>query len=240
MNELIQITEQQIAGNAVQAVSARDLHSALGVKDQFSHWAKRYTKKFVSEQDFSGLTLRLQSGHTQQDYAFSLDMAKHVAMMSETDKSMEVRQYFIECEKKLQALRADPTKALNDPAILRQTLLGYAERVIALEATVKEQAPKVAALDRISTADGSLCITDAAKHLQVRPKDLFGHLIQKLWIYKRRGNSAWHGYQIRVQQGLIEHKVTTVSRSDGTEKLTEQVRITPKGLNRLAGELEAA
>jgi len=31
-------------------------------------------------------------------------------------------------------------------------------------------------LDRIATADGSLCLTDAAMELQVRPKDLIGYL----------------------------------------------------------------
>ena len=33
---------------------------------------------------------------------------------------------------------------------------------------------------------------------------------------------------------LMEHKTTTVTRSDGSEKITEQVRLTPKGLTKLA------
>ena len=33
--------------------------------------------------------------------------------------------------------------------------------------------PDVEALERIAKADGSMCITDAAKHLQVQPKFLF-------------------------------------------------------------------
>lgn len=32
---------------------------------------------------------------------------------------------------------------------------------------------------------------------------------------------------------MLEHKTTTVYRSDGTEKVTTQVRVTPKGLARL-------
>lgn len=50
----------------------------------------------------------------------------------------------------------------------------------------------------------------------------------------RPGASGWLGYQHRVQQGLVEHKVGTFTRADGSEKVTEQVRITAKGLARLA------
>ena len=42
------------------------------------------------------------------------------------------------------------------------------------------------------------------------------------------------GYQSKTASGLLEHKVTTVLRADGSEKVTEQVRVTPKGLEKLA------
>ncbi|MBG4448733.1 phage antirepressor [Pseudomonas aeruginosa] len=112
-----------------------------------------------------------------------------------------------------------------------------AERNNQLQLTVAEQAPKVEALDRIATADGAMCITNAAKDLQVRPKDLFKWLQEHQWIYRRTGGSGWLAYQQRIQQGLLEHKVTTVERSDGSEKVVEQVLVTAKGLTRLATEL---
>lgn len=107
-----------------------------------------------------------------------------------------------------------------------------------LLAQVEVMKPKVEALDRISTSDGSLCITDAAKDLQTRPKDLFAWLNQNKWIYKRAGCSHWVAYQDKIQTGRLEHKVTVVSRSDGSEKTTEQVRITPKGLAYLAKSVD--
>jgi len=108
------------------------------------------------------------------------------------------------------------------------------EENVQLKAKVEEDTPKVQAFNRIARADGSLCVTDAAKDLQMRPKDLFAWLSQNKWIYRRTGNKNWFGYQDKIQKGLIEHKVTVVSRSDGAEKTTEQVRITPKGLTVLA------
>jgi hypothetical protein len=41
-----------------------------------------------------------------------------------------------------------------------------------------------------------------------------------------------------LQAGHLEHKVTTVSRSDGSEKTVEQVLVTPKGLARLAKAMQ--
>jgi len=128
----------------------------------------------------------------------------------------------------------DPAVALNDPAWLRNALGAYTEKVIALEAQNKEMEADVAALDRISKADGSLNITEAAKAMQIKPKNLFAYMSAHGWIYRRAGSDHWLGYQSKVQSGLLEHKVTTVLRADGTEKITEQVRVTPKGLAALA------
>lgn len=97
--------------------------------------------------------------------------------------------------------------------------------------------PKVEALDRLSEADGSLCMRDAAKTLQMRPIDLRKLLVMERWIYGRPGHNGWLAYQVRIQQGLLMHKVNSVRREDGTEKVVEQVRVTPKGLTKLAEAL---
>ena len=129
---------------------------------------------------------------------------------------------------------------LNNPAQLRVLLLDYSEKVLALEADLSEAAPKVAAYERIALADKSLCITDAAKTLQMRPKDLFAWLQRPKWIYRRAGVAHWIGYQDKIQQGLLEHKVTEITRSDGRSDIHEQVRVTPKGLAKIAERAEIA
>jgi phage antirepressor YoqD-like protein/phage regulator Rha-like protein len=134
----------------------------------------------------------------------------------------------------------DPMEALNDPATMRGLLLTYSERMLALETQNAELQEKGVALDRIADADGSFCITDAAKTLQARPKDLFGFLRSHGWIYSRPGTVESIAYQSKLAAGLLEHKTTTVHRSDGSEKVTTQVRVTPKGLARLAQEFQPA
>jgi prophage antirepressor-like protein len=133
----------------------------------------------------------------------------------------------------------DPMKALADPDALRGLLLTYTEKVIALEAKVAEQAPKVEALKRLEGADGSLCVTDAAKALNVRPKALFSHLQAAKWIYKRPGTTSWIGYQDKIQAGLVEVTEYLQTKPDGTEVVRPRARITAKGLARLAAEFNA-
>lgn len=110
-----------------------------------------------------------------------------------------------------------------------------------LQATVERQKaqlatalPKADALDRIADADGSLNFTEAAKALQMRPKDLFAYCETNSWIYRRAGSGTWLGYQARTNAGDLVHKVETVLQADGTERVREQVRITAQGLTKLA------
>lgn len=130
--------------------------------------------------------------------------------------------------------RHDPAVALSDPASLRRLLLQNVDKVLELQGKVEEMQPQVQALERIAISDGSLCITDAAKTLQVQPKALFSYLREHHWIYTRQGDSSYIAYQAKLQSGLLEHKTTVVTRSDGSEKTTTQVRVTPKGLTALA------
>lgn len=128
----------------------------------------------------------------------------------------------------------DPIALLNDPAAMRGLLLTYSEKVIALEARTAELEPKAQALDRIATADGSMCITDAAKTLGIPPRKLHQALRGNGWIYTRAGASQPIAYQDKLASGLLEHKTTTVQQPDGGERVYTQVRVTPKGLTRLA------
>ncbi|MFC1079635.1 phage antirepressor KilAC domain-containing protein [Pasteurella multocida] len=147
------------------------------------------------------------------------------------------------CDLKIDALMkgedtpqsVDPMQMLNDPRTLRGLLDNYTEKVLVLEHKVEEMKPTVAAFDRIATkTEGSMCITDSAKHLGVKPKFLFDFLSSQKWIYKRPGNSNWIAYQDKLQQLLLEHKIHVAMRDDGTEKVCERVLITAKGLTKLA------
>lgn len=248
-NPLIVIESRELSpGEVAETVNARDLWQFVGSKRDFPTWIRDRFEKygFVEGSDYlihkSGDQVPHQGGVrnvTITDYFLTIAVAKELAMVENNDKGREVRRYFIDCERLAKAKAAVPSEtdiinSLNDPALIRSVLLNYVEKVIALESTVKEQAPKVAALDRICTfSEGSMCVTDAAKALQIKPSLLFLWLQEHDWIYRRIG-SSWIAYQPRLKQGLLEHKVTTVKRKDDTDKIVEQVRVTAKGLSYLA------
>ncbi len=172
-------------------------------------------------------------------YEMTRDGFTLLAMGFTGKKALKFKLAYIEAVNRMEtALRNRPAIDLNNPADLRMLLANYANDKIELQAQVADLAPKAQALDRIATADGSLCITDAAKALQMRPKDLFSYLQAHGWIYRRPNSSGYLGYQSKTNIGLLEHKMTTVLRADGSEKVSEQVRITPKGLTKLSALIQ--
>ncbi len=233
MKNIITITSSQFNDGSIATVNARELHTFLNSKQEFANWIKNRISKydFIEGVDFT-VDKFINGRATQIDYHISLDMAKELSMVENNDRGREARRYFIECERRSkQAVTLD----LENPAQLRGLLMDYSDRLVNAEEEIKELSPKADAFDRIATeAEGSLCITNAAKDLQVRPKMLFQWLQFNKWIYKRTGANNFVAYQNRIQQGVLEHKVTEVTRGDGTSKITEQVRVTAKGLAYLA------
>lgn len=130
----------------------------------------------------------------------------------------------------------DPREALNDPVMMRLLLADYSEKVITLEAEKKVLKVDADVAVRIANAShGSMCLTDAAKTLGFkRVQDFIRELNSRDWIYKRAHTDHWVAYQDRIKSGDLEHKVTVVRREDGSEKVTQQVRVTPAGIARLA------
>ncbi|MBA4307614.1 MAG: phage regulatory protein/antirepressor Ant [Sphingopyxis sp.] len=221
--------------SAEQTMSSREIAELTGkqhahvMRDIRDMLAELHGEGGVSK---FGDTLRNpQNGQTYP--VFNLPKRETLILVSGYNLAMRAKIIDRWQELEAQQPRMDAVAALNDPATMRSLLLGYSEKVLQLEQANAALAPKADALDRIATAQGSLCITDAAKALQIPPRTLFDYLQRKHWIYRRHG-TGWLGYSDKSQAGLVEHKVTTLERPGGNDKVTEQVRITPKGLAKLA------
>lgn len=133
-----------------------------------------------------------------------------------------------------------PTIPRTLPEALRLAA-DLAEQNNGLRLVVQQQAPQVAALSRIATSRGTMCLTDAAKHLGVQRKELLHWMADNRWIYRREGCAHWLGFAPRLQAGLLEHKVTVLgTEEDGHQRLASQVRVTPKGLTLLAQKVGRA
>lgn len=245
MNELIEIRRQPAAVDgeaAIRTVDARELHHVLGIAKDFSDWFKAQVSraKLLSNRDY-GVILpqkdERQGGQNRIDYWLNVDAAKHVAMMAGTEKGFQVREYFIDCERRA----ANPGAQLSRMDLIRLAMeaelevqkLGAHNK--ALQQVVDRTAPMASALERIAAAPADHCITDAAKILRVKPKELFDWMKANGWIYRRESNSRWAAYQTRIESGHLRVAIAVVGAyQDGTEKTSAQVRVTQKGIARLS------
>lgn len=138
--------------------------------------------------------------------------------------------------------------AYSAPLAIPQTLpealrlaADLAEQNSRLQVVVSEQAPKVEALARLAEAGGSMCLTDAAKHLGIQRCRLIEWMRANRWIYRREGSMRLLAYQPRMAAGLLDHKVSIIGREDdGADRLASQVRVTAKGLAVLAQKINGA
>ena len=107
MNELISLPQSAINGELQQTVNARELHKFLESKQDFSTWIKKKLERLRLQVDKDYVIVpqiygTANGGFAERlEYFITLDTAKHIAMMENTDRGFEVRDYFITCEKKL-------------------------------------------------------------------------------------------------------------------------------------------
>ena len=102
MEELIKITTND---EGKQLVSAKELYDGLGLnRTEWSRWYKRNIEEndfFLENTDWTRFVITPnRGGKPINDFAISIEFAKHIAMMARTEKSHQYRNYFIECEKK--------------------------------------------------------------------------------------------------------------------------------------------
>ena len=254
------LVDSRIGVGQVKAVSARALYRNLGLNaSQWSRWSSANIQEnpFASEhEDWEAFDIMSSANSASsmarpqatRDFFLAVPFAKKLAMQVRTAEGERVRTYFLECERRVhEADLPGPVQVLlsaSHTEILRLALSMSEERDALRDETTRQQAtiatlePKAQALDRISTADGLHCITDAAKVLRMQPSKLFAWLDEHEWIYRRPNGGAWIAYQSRIDAGFLMNKVSTISRPGRPDRVIDRLLITGKGLAHL-GQLLA-
>jgi phage antirepressor YoqD-like protein len=129
----------------------------------------------------------------------------------------------------------DPVAAARAWADAVEATQKLSAKVEQLEHQVAELAPAAAGLDLIAKQDGSLCITEAAKTLQIQRQQLIDMLLQNGWTYHRPGKPGYLASQGKIRDGYLIHKMGQYEDPhSGQQKVKEQVLVTPRGLTKLA------
>ena len=225
MNELIKVT---INENDEQLVSARDLHRSLEIKTRFSLWATQNFKNFREDVDFTSVvgTTVVNNGAVRdlQDYALSVEMAKHISMMTGTPKGFEIRDYFIKVE-----------KAWNNPEMVVQRALQIQTRKVeALQLENAELKPKALFADAVATSHTSILVGELAKIIKqngvnIGGTRLFVWLRNNGYLIKRKGTDYNMPTQKSMELGLFEIKESSHVGSDGVTRITKTPKVTGKG-----------
>lgn len=215
-------------------VCLADLAHGLGIKNT-SQLKSRLPKGVCR-------TYTLQTAGGPQSMLFVTEAGMNMVIWR-SDKP-EAIAYAQWCAERIAELRRTGTYAtrprpqLSEDEIVHQALQITARRVEQLEADLAKALPKANTWDALCSGRGDHSITDAAKLLSstgiaTGPRKLHKQLQDLGWIHKNQ-RDKWAANQDRLNPGLLAEKVRHYIDDDGVSVLaTPQVRVTPKGLEKL-------
>lgn len=253
-NGLVKITKNE-KGNEV--VSARELYNRLELGSRFTDFFKRMAEYgFKEDIDYSKLSTDNQS---VTDYAITLDMAKHIAMIQRTEQGMNIRQYFIDYEKNKSNQFQIPT-TLSSALLLasqqaeqieqQQLLLTEQTKQIEekekqvfqsqlinrkLQNTITDQEPKVVFAEAITSTETDVQIGQLAKIISQATNKSIGQ--NKLFSILRdngylltRGEQYNLPAQTYVEKGIFKIKYSTYSdKANSKTRINATCMVTPQG-----------
>ncbi|WP_455475121.1 phage antirepressor KilAC domain-containing protein [Bartonella sp. B30(2025)] len=168
------------------------------------------------------------------EYWLNEEQALLIATLSNTEKSSQVRYMLI---KLFVAWRRGEIKQSHVQSIdysSPEAMIGFLKhlqgQIEQKDTIIAKLEPKAKTLEGLTRSDGLFGLTEAAKVLEVRPKDLIDYLRGNDWVYRRAPGSPLLPYQDKIKKGLMDCPTITIQRSDGTEKVLPSTKITTKGL----------
>lgn len=240
MNELIKVNYD----TEHPTVSARELHKALEVSSRFSRWFDTNKEMFVDGEDYNKCTSStvVNNGAVREleDYEITVLMAKHLSMMSRTEKGKEIRNYLIDLEKAWNTPEQVMARALKmagktiDSLKDRCKFLGG--QVVEQQKLIEEMTPKANYVDRILESKSLVATTQIAKDYGMSAIR-FNQILNSLKI-QYKVNKQWVLYSKYQNCGYVHSKTIDIVRSDGNPDVTMQTQWTQKGRLFLYEELK--
>ena len=131
--------------------------------------------------------------------------------------------------------------ALSGPELMAAALIEAQRTLDAARSQVKELEPKARSFDHFLSSGDDYSVATVAQALvragaSTGRNRLFGFMEHLGWIYRPEGHRQWSAYQSAVEAGLVRVRMGKYEdQSTGEVRATYTIRVTPKGLDRLAG-----
>ncbi|MBF7065787.1 phage antirepressor KilAC domain-containing protein [Aliarcobacter butzleri] len=229
--ELIKILKTSIGREELNSVNSRELYEFLGVNTEYSKWIQRAIEKYSFENmaDYIIVKNDENSGRPREDYIVTLDMAKELCMVSNTEKGRKVRKYFIEVEKQANKPMTIEELLLENSKVINQ----LQNKVITLQDTIEVQKPKVLFADSVAQSETSILIGQFAKVIStddfnIGQNRLFQWLRDNKYLISN-GNAYNQPMQQYIDNGYFEVTERTINNPDGSTRITMTTKITGKG-----------
>lgn len=217
------------------AIILRDLWKALELKERYQEWSSRQLEDFTQGIDFKEVQVNLHQGNGTflSDHAVTIEVAKHIALMSRTENGKRYRQKLIELEESTNTPKIPKTyneaiKALANSIIENEKLLlESAEK----ESIITKQAPMVSmyktTLDT-STTRGLREVVGLLKP-HIKERELSNLLLEKEWTYRTK-NGKTKIYASTMDAGYM--KYIEILDKDGVPHMAN--RFTRIGIAKIA------
>jgi len=231
MDELLKTDE---SGN--QAVSARELHAALGVGKDFSTWIKDRIEKYgfmegrdyERREDLSSPNLGNPKARPQTliNYLLTISTAKEIAMVENNEQGRKIRQYLIKVE-----------SAWNTPELV--IMRGYQalqKKIESQRKQIVELEPKAAFFDQVADSKDAIDMREVAAVLNISGwgrNKIFAFLRERNILDDR--NLPYRGYQDRGYFRVIEQKWTA---GDGETRISLKTLVYQRGLDFIRGLIQ--
>lgn len=225
--ELIKIEKISFAyeNEIKNTVNARDLHSLLQSKQDFSTWIKKRIEDygFRENKDYLRFHKKMEANNaTIIEYSLAIDMAKELCMIEKNDFGKQARQYFLECERKALEIK-QPQTALE----WAKAFIESETKRLNLENKVKQMEPAQKYIDELCEVGQLWSIGEVAKKLGIGQNKLFSKL-RGMDILISTSSQFNLPYQRYINQGYFQVKEKKTGKIESP--YYSQTYVTSKGV----------
>ncbi|WP_375705940.1 Rha family transcriptional regulator [Bartonella sp. AA2SXKL] len=237
MQNFITISENNFQNTTVQTMSSREIAELCG--KQHAH-IMRDIRQMLGElypeggQSKFGSTYLDKQGKPQNCY----NLPKRECLILVSGYSMTLRARIIDRWQELEKQVVTPQIDYSSPQVMLGVLTYLKNENEQKDNIIANLKPKAMALESLQRHDGLFGLTEAAKILEMQPKQFILFLQQKGWVYRRAAGGNLLPYQDKIQKKLMDCPTITLQTASGIEKVIPCAKITAKGIGVLSQELK--
>ncbi|WP_273790344.1 Rha family transcriptional regulator [Bartonella sp. CM31XJBT] len=237
MRNFITIPENNFQNTTVPTMSSREIAELCG--KQHAH-IMRDIRQMLGElypeggQSKFGSTYLDKQGKPQNCY----NLPKRECLILVSGYSMTLRARIIDRWQELEKQAVIPQIDYSSPQVMLGVLTYLKNENEQKDNIIANLKPKAMALESLQRHNGLFGLTEAAKILEMQPKQFILFLQKKGWVYRRAAGGNLLPYQDKIQKKLMDCPTITLQTASGIEKVIPCAKITAKGIGVLSQELK--